>query len=89
MPALAYAAGPWRAGLELSCVGPRDDLDINTFQRTELAAYTFARLVGSWRLASALWLRARIENLTDAKYETVSGYNVQPRTAFVGLELKL
>lgn len=86
---LAYAAERWRAGLELSCVGPRDDLDINTFQRTELAAYTVARLVGSWRLASALSLRARIENLTDAKYETVSGYNVQPRTAFVGLELKL
>jgi outer membrane cobalamin receptor len=34
-------------------------------------------------------VRARVENLTDAHYETVSGYNVQPRTAFVGLELKL
>jgi len=34
-------------------------------------------------------LRARVENVTDAKYETVSGYNVQPRTAFVGVEFKL
>jgi vitamin B12 transporter len=87
--ALAYAAERWRAGLEVSRVGPRDDLDINTFQRTELAAYTVARIVGTWRLTRALALRARIENLTDAQYETVSGYNVQPRTAFVGMELKL
>jgi vitamin B12 transporter len=86
---LAYDAAAWRAGVELSHVGPRDDLDINTFARTELAAYTVARLVGSWRLTPAVALRARVENLTDETYETVSGYNVQPRTAFVGVELKL
>jgi vitamin B12 transporter len=86
---LAYAAEGWRAGVEVSRVGPRDDLDINTFERTELAAYTVARIVGTWRLTHALALRARVENLTDARYETVSGYNVQPRTAFVGVELKL
>ncbi|MGE5161931.1 MAG: TonB-dependent receptor domain-containing protein [Betaproteobacteria bacterium] len=86
---LAYDAGRWRAGVELSYVGPRDDLDINTFQRTELAAYTLARIVGTWRVTDAMALRARVENLTDEKYETVSGYNVQPRTAFVGVELRL
>lgn len=86
---LAYDAERWRAGVELSLVGPRDDLDINTFQRTELAAYTLARLVGTWRVSPNVALRARIENLTDERYETVSGYNVQPRTAFVGVELRL
>ena len=86
---LAYDADRWRAGFELSYVGPRDDLDINTFQRTELAAYTLARIVGSWRLADGIALRARVENVTDEKYETVSGYNVQPRTAFVGVEFRL
>jgi vitamin B12 transporter len=86
---LAYDAERWRAGVELSYVGPRDDLDINTFQRTELEAYTLARIVGTWRITPAVALRARVENLTDEKYETVSGYNVQPRTAYVGVELKL
>ncbi|MGB2816729.1 MAG: TonB-dependent receptor [Burkholderiaceae bacterium] len=86
---LAYDADRWRAGVQLSYVGPRDDLDINTFQRTELAAYTLARLVGTWRISSNIALRARVENLTDEKYETVSGYNVQPRTAFIGVELGL
>jgi vitamin B12 transporter len=87
--ALDYDPGPWSAGLEVAVVGPRDDLDINTFQRTELAAYTLVRLVGAWRISSNIALRARVENLTDEKYETVSGYNVQPRTAFIGLEFGL
>lgn len=86
---LAYHADRWRAGVEVSRVGPRDDLDINTFRRTELAAYTLARLVAAWRVSNAVELRARIENLTDETYETVSGYNVQPRTAFVGVEFRL
>jgi vitamin B12 transporter len=86
---LAYDAERWRAGIELSYVGPRDDLDINTFQRTELAPYALARIVGTWRIADGIALRARVENLTDEKYETVSGYNVQPRTAFVGVEFRL
>jgi vitamin B12 transporter len=73
----------------MSYVGLRDDLDINTFQRTELAPYLLARIVGTWRIAPAVALRARIENLTDEKYETVSGYNVQPRTAFLGVEFRL
>ena len=86
---VAYDADRWRAGFQLTHVGPRDDLDINTFQRTELAAYTLARIVGTWRVAPAIALRARVENLTDEKYETVSGYNVQPRTAFIGVEFGL
>jgi vitamin B12 transporter len=86
---LAYDADRWRAGFQVTYVGPRDDLDLNTFQRTELAAYTLARIVATWRVAPAVALRARVENLTDAKYETVSGYNVQPRTAFIGVEFGL
>jgi vitamin B12 transporter len=86
---LAYDAEQWRAGVELSHVGPRDDLDINTFQRTELSSYTLARIVGAWRITKAIALRGRVENLTDEKYETVSGYNVQPRTAFVGVEFRI
>jgi vitamin B12 transporter len=86
---LAYDAEHWRAGVEISHVGPRDDVDISTFQRVELGSYTLARLIGQWRVTRMLAVRARVENLTDERYETVSGYNVQPRTAFLGLELKL
>jgi vitamin B12 transporter len=86
--ALDYDPGPWSAGLEVAVVGPRDDLDINTFERVQLASYTLARLVGAWRISPNLTLRARVENLFDADYESVSGYNTAPRTAIVGLNLR-
>ena len=86
---LAYDSGVWRLGAELSRVGPRDDSDINTFARTQLDAYTLARVVGSWRLAQNISLRARVENVTDARYETVSGYNVAPRTFFIAVDARL
>lgn len=82
----AYDPGVWRAGIEVSLVGPRDDSDINTFQRVELDAYTLLRAVAAWRVTPALTVRVRLENLTDEQYELVSGYNVPPRSAFVGIE---
>ena len=78
--------GQWSAGVEVA-VGPRDDLDINTFERVQLASYALVRLVGAWRVSGRVTLRARIENLLDAEYETVSGYNTAPRTAIVGINL--
>ena len=86
---VAYAAERWRAGIDLSYVGARDDLDINTFQRTELDAYALVRLLASWRVTPGVTLRARAENLTDERYETVSGYNVQPRTVLIGVDVAL
>ena len=86
--ALGYDPGPWNAGLEVAVVGPRDDLDINSFQPVQLASYTLVRLVGAWRVSGSITLRARIENLFDADYESVSGYSTAPRTALVGINLR-
>jgi vitamin B12 transporter len=86
--ALGYDPGAWSAGIEVAVVGPRDDLDINTFERVQLASYTLLRLVGAWQLSPNLTLRARVENLLDADYESVSGYNTPPRTAIVGISLR-
>jgi vitamin B12 transporter len=83
-----YDPGSWSAGAEVSVVGPRDDIDINSFQRVELASYTLVRLVAAWRVSTHLTLRARVENLFDAEYETVSGYNTVPRTVIVGADLR-
>jgi vitamin B12 transporter len=86
--ALGYGPGPWSVGFEVAVVGPRDDLDINTFQRVQLASYTLVRLVGAWHVSGNIILRARIENLFDAAYESVSGYNTAPRAAIVGINLR-
>lgn len=84
-----YESGAWRAGGELGYVGPRWDSDINTYARTRLAAYPLARVVAAYKLDARWTLKARIENLFDRAYETVSGYHPQPRTALVGVEAKL
>lgn len=52
---------------------------------TTLAAYTVLDLAASYRLRKDLELRARIDNLTDENYQTVYGYNQQPRSLYVGL----
>lgn len=81
--------GAWTLGAEVGRVGARYDSDINTFARTRLAPYTLARATAAWRLTSAVKLKLRIENLTDANYETVDGYNTQRRAAFAGVEIRL
>jgi vitamin B12 transporter len=86
--AAGFDPGAWSAGFEISVVGPRDDLDINTFERVRLPSYTLARLVAAWPLGRGVTLRARVENLFDADYETVSGYNVMPRTAIAGVDFR-
>jgi vitamin B12 transporter len=83
-----FDPGRWNAGAEIAVVGPRDDLDINSFARIELASYTLVRLVAAWRATPAVTLRARIENLFDEAYETVSGYNTIGRTVIVGADLR-
>jgi vitamin B12 transporter len=80
-----YEAGRWRAGGELSYVGPRWDADINTFARVSLDPYVLVRLVGSVKITPQVSLTARVENLFDEKYQTISGYNPQPRTVLAGL----
>lgn len=83
-----YASGAWSLGAEIGRSAARFDSDINTFARTELAGYTLARLVGSWQVARALRLTGRIENLADARYELVDGYNTAGRTLVAGIEAR-
>jgi vitamin B12 transporter len=75
--------------LEVSYNAARDDTDINTFARTELAAYTLARLALAWRLTDALRLTLRVENLFDADYELVDGYATPGLAVFGGVALRI
>lgn len=58
-----------------------NNVSIDGYQRLDLRA--------SLPLNGAVELFARIENLANAHYETVSGYNTAGRSAFVGARLKL
>ncbi len=52
---------------------------------TTLASYAVLDLAASYKLTADLDLRARLDNVTDKTYQTVYGYNQQPRSLYVGL----
>jgi len=87
--AASRAFGNWEGVFEVTYNAGRYDTDINTFARTELAAYTLARLALSWRATDALRLTLRVENLFDADYELVDGYSTPGRTVFAGVTVRL
>ncbi|WP_291013697.1 TonB-dependent receptor [Hydrogenophaga sp.] len=53
---------------------------------TSLPSHTVLDLAASYAFRSNLKLRARIDNVTDQSYQTVYGYNQQPRSLYLGLD---
>jgi vitamin B12 transporter len=76
-------------GASITHVAARYDSDINTFARTRLDPYTLVRATLAYRLGNHARLTLRVENLTDERYELVSGYNTQRRGAFAGVEVRI
>ena len=72
-------SGPWSYGVNLRYSGERPD------GTQTLASYSVLALTASHALNRELKLFGRIENLLDARYETVYGYNQPGLGVFVGL----
>ena len=87
--ALGREFGPVDFGASVSHVASRYDTDINTFERIGLDAYTLVRATLAYRMGDRVRLTLRVENLTNAHYQLVSGYNTQRRGAFVGAEVRI
>jgi len=79
----------WLVDADLRHSGSRPDRysDPATFStvNTALKAYSVLDLALSYKLRPDWELRARIDNVTDASYQSVYGYNQQPRSLYVGL----
>ena len=86
---VSHTIGTWRLGADLQYSGKRSDAyaDPATFApvNTTLAAYSVVDLTLSYRVSPAVELKARLDNLGNEKYQTVYGYNQQPRSAYVGV----
>jgi vitamin B12 transporter len=82
-----YAApGAWSVGADLQRSGARDDLDYLSYARVSLPAYNLARLALERDLGRHVRLQLRIENLFNAHYELIDGYNTLPRLIVLGVE---
>ena len=74
-----HGMGAWGLGAKVRYAGERLD-GVN-----KLGAYTVADISVSYKWSPAVKLYGRIDNLLDAKYETVYGYNTGGTKVFAGL----
>jgi vitamin B12 transporter len=83
------AMGAWSAGANLRYGGERGDAysDPATFRtvKTALGAHTVLDMTASLRWSKEVLLTARLDNVSDENYQTVYGYNQQPRSFYAGL----
>lgn len=81
--------GALRVAADLRYAGKRPDayFDPLTFAtvKTTLAAYTVLDISLSYRLRPDVELKGRLDNVSNQKYQTVYGYNQQPRSLYAGL----
>lgn len=86
---LSQSIGAWRVGADLRYSGERPDayFDMNTFSsvKTTLEAYSVLDVSLSYRVSPEVLIKARLDNVSDQKYQTVYGYNQQPRSLYLGL----
>jgi vitamin B12 transporter len=78
-----------RLGASVQTLSDSRDSDYLTFSPTSLDGYTLVGLRASVSLGRQFELYGRVENLTDTRYETVSGYGTAGRNAHVGVRVKL
>jgi len=77
-----YESGAWRFGASLLHVGERFDDAANT---RPLAGYTVADVYAQWQFAKDWSAQAKVNNLTDRRYETAYGYNQPGRGVYLTL----
>jgi len=87
--ALGRGFGPVDVDASVTHVASRYDTDINTFERIGLDAYTLLRATLAYRIGDRVRITLRGENLGNAHYQLVSGYNTQRRGAFIGAEVRI
>jgi len=82
-----YAQGPWGTSFDLQRTSARDDLGLYAGS-VQLAPYTLARLALRRAIARGVQLNLRVENLFNARYQLVDGYNTLPRLLVAGIEAR-
>ena len=75
--------GAWRLGAQWAYVGPRSDVG-----DASLAGYSLVDLLAQWDIGQGAQIFGRVENLFNAEYQTVAGYNQASLGAFIGLRWK-
>jgi len=75
---------PWKLAVGASVSITGDSFD-NLSNTVRLDGYTLASIRASYPINAAVEIFGRVENLFDAKYQTVSGYGSYGRNAYGGI----
>lgn len=78
---------PWKLAIGASVSITGDSFD-NLSNTVRLDGYTLASIRASYPINAAVEVFGRVENLFDAKYQTVSGYGSYGRNAYAGVRAK-
>ncbi len=77
-----------KLGASVRHIGQSRDTDFATYEAVTLPAFTLLGLRAAWPVSDRMELFGRIENLTDARAETVSGYGSYGRTVHAGARVR-
>ena len=79
--------GAWLFGADVRYFGDRNDKNsaLSRNPPVMLGAYSVLDATLAYRYSPELTFKARLDNVTDANYQTVHGYNQQPRSLYAGL----
>jgi vitamin B12 transporter len=70
----------------LTMTGARFDIDNQTFARVRTPAWARLDVSADYRVNDTLSLFARVENVTNARYEEIRDYGTSGRAAYAGLK---
>lgn len=81
---VSAALGNVEVSLSHSFVGSRVDIDAITFTRKDVPSYNVFNLYSNWKAWESGTLFGRVENLLDAKYQAIDGYQSPGLSVFLG-----
>ncbi|HEX3700451.1 MAG TPA: TonB-dependent receptor, partial [Phenylobacterium sp.] len=85
---LFWARGPWQAALTVKLESSQPDVDRDGFSPVTRPGFVTADLAGSYRLNDQVTLTARVENLSDKRYEETFGFGEPGRAVYLGVRFK-
>ena len=75
--------GAWRLGADLYSTDRRIDTEINAGTKVSLASYNLVTLTARYNVTKQIYIAAKLDNATRARYQLAHGFNSPPQGFFL------
>jgi vitamin B12 transporter len=86
--ALFWEQGDWSAALTMRAESSQSDIDVDGFTPVRRRGFVTADASAAYAISERISLTARVENLTDRRYQETFGYGEPGRAVYVGVRLR-